>query len=118
MSVSFNSSLVANQKVAFGRNSETGSDSYVGSTAKGAVAGGVIGAGIGFAVKKASAMEVAGDKFIFSKAKNVAEKLSGSAPVKKFAYGGVAVGAIALLLRAITNNNKVEDSAARLKPIS
>jgi len=117
MSVSFNSSLVANQKVAFGKNSENSSNSYVVPALKGAVAGGVIGVGTGFAIEKAAAIQVAGDKFLLSNVNKVAKRISGSAPVQNYACGGIIIGAIALLARTITKN-KTEDSAARLKPIS
>jgi len=117
MSVSFNSNLAANQKVAFQKNREKSSHSYVGSTAKGVLAGGVIGAGVAVAAKKLVAMEVSADSVTLSKITKTTENLLGQKPVKKFAHIGALIGAAIMISKTI-KNKMAEASAEKLKPIS
>ena len=117
MSVSFHSNLTANQRVAFQKNHEKSSHSYFGSTVKGALTGGVIGAGVAVATKKIAAMEVPVDRVTLSKLKTTTENLLGQKPVKKFAHIGAVIGALSLIAHA-AKSKKIEAAAERLKPVS
>jgi hypothetical protein len=117
MSVSFNPGFAANQKVAFQKNHEKSSHSYVGSTVEGILAGGAIGASAAFATKKIAAMEVPFDSVVLSKVTKTAGNLLGKKPVRDFAHIGAAIGALALIVNTF-RNKKIEAAAEKLKPVS
>lgn len=117
MSVSFHSNLTANQRVAFQKNHEKSSHSYFGSTVKGALTGGVIGAGVAVATKKIAAIEVPTDSVTLSKLKNTTDNFLGKTPVKKFAHIGAVIGALSLIVHAV-KSKKIEAEAEKLKPVS
>lgn len=117
MSVSFSPNFTANQRVSFQKNHEKSSHSYISSTVKGAIVGGIAGAGIATATKKLVSMEIPTDSVTFNKVTKTAENLLGKTPVKKFAHIGATVGAIILALNTI-KNKKAEAAVEKLKPIS
>ena len=118
MSVNLSPSFAAKQNVTFGSKKEKSSHSYVGSAAKGVVAGGVIGAGIAVATKKIAAMEVPTDTVtLSSRLQKSAASLAGEKPVKKFALVGAIIGAIAVVAKTV-KNKKAEAAVEKLQLLS